>query len=585
MRYLALATDYDGTLAHDGSVDTTTVQALERARASGRKLIMVTGRELEDLIKVFPRLDLFDRIVAENGALLYRPAAREEKLLCDPYPPRFVQALRDKGVFPLSAGRAIVATVEPYEKQALDAIHELGLELHVVFNKGSVMVLPSGINKATGLKAALDELGLSAHNVVGAGDAENDHAFLSASGCAAAVANALPALKERADIVTRGARGAGVTELIDRMLGDDLLGVSARLNRHAVLVGKRPDGAEERIDPMGTNFLVAGTSGSGKSTVTAGILERLCDASYQYAIIDPEGDYTTLEDAVVVGDAHREPSAQEILDLLKKPGENVVVNLLGVPLEERPRYFRELLPRLVETRARTGRPHLIVVDEVHHLLPAARGPEPATPPPSTGMLYITVHPASVDPPVLAPVGVLLVTGQSPQETVADFSAAARRLAPAVEPRPLGPGEVLLWRPGSGLDPVRIQSEPPRAERRRHSRKYAEGNLGPDRNFVFTGPAGKLNLRAQNLAVFLQMAGGVDDETWLYHLRRGDYSDWFRKEIKDEELANEAADIEGQADQLPPAEMRAALRAAVERRYTLPADKASGKVTPVSERGA
>jgi hydroxymethylpyrimidine pyrophosphatase-like HAD family hydrolase len=231
MRYLALATDYDGTLAHDGSVDATTVQALERARASGRKLIMVTGRELEDLMKVFPRLDLFDRIVAENGALLYRPAAREEKLLCDPYPPRLVQALHDKGVFPLSAGRAIVATVEPYEKQALEAIHELGLELHVVFNKGSVMVLPSGVNKATGLKVALDELGLSAHNVVGVGDAENDHAFLSASGCAVAVANALPALKEHADIVTRAARGAGVTELIDRILADDLVGVTTRFDR------------------------------------------------------------------------------------------------------------------------------------------------------------------------------------------------------------------------------------------------------------------------------------------------------------------------------------------------------------------
>src|SRR5438067_12736811 len=89
-------------------------------------------------------------------------------------------------------------------------------ELHVIFNKGSVMVLPSGVNKATGLTAALAELGLAPEHTVGVGDAENDHAFLSLCGCGAAVANALPALKEKADLVTRGARGAGVTELIGR---------------------------------------------------------------------------------------------------------------------------------------------------------------------------------------------------------------------------------------------------------------------------------------------------------------------------------------------------------------------------------
>ena len=48
----------------------------------------------------------------------------------------------------------------------------------MIFNKGAVMILPSGVNKATGLAAALEELGLSPHNVVGVGDAENDHAFL-----------------------------------------------------------------------------------------------------------------------------------------------------------------------------------------------------------------------------------------------------------------------------------------------------------------------------------------------------------------------------------------------------------------------
>ena len=66
MRYLALACDYDGTLAHDGKVSKSTVEALKRYRASGRRLIMVTGRELEDLMLVFPELNMFERIVAEK---------------------------------------------------------------------------------------------------------------------------------------------------------------------------------------------------------------------------------------------------------------------------------------------------------------------------------------------------------------------------------------------------------------------------------------------------------------------------------------------------------------------------------------
>ncbi|MDO8945124.1 MAG: HAD-IIB family hydrolase, partial [Desulfobacterales bacterium] len=191
MRYLVLATDYDGTLAHHGLVSEPTLAALERLKHSGRKLILVTGRELEDLLRVFPQAGLFDRIVAENGALLYRPATGEEKTLGEPPPPAFVRRLRELGVGPLSTGRVIVATWTPFETAVLETIRELGLELQVIFNKGAVMVLPSGVNKATGLAAALKELALSPAVVVGIGDAENDHAFLQLCACAVAVENAL----------------------------------------------------------------------------------------------------------------------------------------------------------------------------------------------------------------------------------------------------------------------------------------------------------------------------------------------------------------------------------------------------------
>jgi hydroxymethylpyrimidine pyrophosphatase-like HAD family hydrolase len=227
MKYLLLATDYDGTIASQGSVDAPTIAALERVLASGRKLVLVTGRHLPDLKNVFPELGLFHRVVAENGALLYRPDNRKEKLLCEPPPERFLALLRERNV-PFSAGRGIVATIEPHQDAVLKAIHDLGLELHVIFNKGAVMVLPSGVNKATGLHSALDELGVSPHNVIGFGDAENDHAFLAVCECAVAVANALPTLKERADIVTHAGHGAGVAEIIDQLLADDLAGYPSR---------------------------------------------------------------------------------------------------------------------------------------------------------------------------------------------------------------------------------------------------------------------------------------------------------------------------------------------------------------------
>ncbi len=221
MRYIALATDYDGTLAHDGEVAAATVAALERLKQSGRKLIMVTGRELADLESVFPRLSLFDRVVAENGAVMYTPASREKLVLAEAPSSAFVEALRRRGVDPLSVGDSIVATQHPHETTALEAIRDLGLELHVVFNKGSVMILPSTVNKMSGLKVALKSLQISERDTVGIGDAENDHAFLKYCGFSVAVANALPSLKETADMTTQAEDGAGVVELIAMMLDDD----------------------------------------------------------------------------------------------------------------------------------------------------------------------------------------------------------------------------------------------------------------------------------------------------------------------------------------------------------------------------
>jgi HAD superfamily hydrolase (TIGR01484 family) len=568
MRYLALACDYDGTLAHNGRVDDATVAALERVLASGRKLLLVTGRELDDLRTVFPRLDLFERVVAENGAVLYRPGRREEKVLAERPPEDFIRALAARGVQPLSAGRVIVATRHPHETAVLEAIRDLGLELQVIFNQDAVMVLPAGVNKATGLAAALEELGLSPHNVAGVGDAENDHAFLRLCECSAAVANALPMLKETADLVTRGDHGAGVAELIERLVADDLREQEGRLTRHHLLLGTR-DSAEVRLPPYGTNVLIAGPSGSGKSSAATALLERLAEHRYQFCIIDPEGDYESFEGAVPLGNNRQGPGVDEVLQLLRAPGQNAVINLIGLPLADRPGFFHALLPRLLEMRARTGRPHWLVMDEAHHLLPASWQPGArALPDALECTLLITVHPDYLSPAVLAATDTVIAVGDTPGVTLGQFCAALGKEAPPAVP-PAEEGTVVLWPRGAGGPPFRLRVTPGRAERRRHTRKYAEGELPPDRSFYFIGPEGKLHLRAQNLILFLQMAEGVDDATWTHHLRRGDYSCWFRECIKDEALAGEAERIEGLAD-VSPAESRALIRAAVEQRYTRPA---------------
>ena len=568
MRYLALACDYDGTLAHDGRVDDATVAALERLRRSGRKLILVTGRELDDVMGLFPAIELFERVVAENGALLYRPATREERALGDPPPPRFVETLRKRGVTPLAVGRVIVATWESQETTVLETIRDLGVEMQVIFNKGAVMVLPSGVNKATGLNVALTELGLSAHNAVAVGDAENDHAFFRLCECSVAVANALPSLKDAADWVTAGDHGAGVEELIERLIADDLAGVDPR--RHDLLLGKTADGREVRIPACGETVMIAGSSGSGKSTLATAFLERLSECGYQYTIVDPEGDYHTLDGPAVLGEPHRPPTVEEICKLLEQPQESVVASLVGFALDERPSFFANLLPRLEQLRTSHGRPHWVMVDEAHHLFPASWD-EGGTAMPQLwhGLLLITVHPEHVSPKVTQHVDRLLVTGNHPRETMEGLCRAAGIDPPTMSEQPLATGEIALWNRRNGEAPLIFRVVPPKAERRRHRRKYAEGDL-KERSFVFRGPEDKLNLKAQNLTIFLRMAEGVDDDTWLWHLNRKDYSRWFRENIKDAELASEAERVEVEGEQMPVTSSKERIKSLVEERFTLPA---------------
>jgi HAD superfamily hydrolase (TIGR01484 family) len=572
MRYFCLACDYDGTIAHDGVCAPSTIAALKRVSASGRKLVLVTGRELSDLQQVLPDFAIFDRIVAENGALLYRPATKDQKVLAEAPPPEFVEELRRRGVNPVSVGQCIVASWHPFESTILEVIREQGLELQVIFNKNAVMVLPSGVNKASGLQVALDELRLSPHNAVSVGDAENDHVFLKQCECSVAVANALPSIKERADLVTSGSHGAGVEELIERLLSEDLASLAPRLKRHQVRLGRLEQGQEFCLEPYGSRLLIAGPSGAGKSTTVLALVERLIEKQYQVCLFDPEGDYDDFDQFVTLGGPERVPGVSEVLEVLNTRGQSLGINMLGVTLSDRPAFFMSLLARIQELRGRTGRPHWILIDEAHHLLPSTLDSASLTIPKDlSSAALVTVHPENVAREVLSSVNGIVAIGPDPARVIGQFKAGAGKDLPqtALPEPPYESDEAIVWLFSESAQPVKVQVEPAKAELRRHRRKYASGELGEDKSFFFRGPQGKLNLRAQNMNMFAQLAEGVDEETWDFHLRRADYSRWLRDSVKDQSIADEVDKIERNRE-LPATASRAQILDAIRKHYTAPA---------------
>jgi HAD superfamily hydrolase (TIGR01484 family) len=569
VRYLALASDYDGTLAHNGVVDDATIRAVERLIHSGRRLLLVTGRELPDLLTVFPRIDLCERVIAENGAVVYNPATREKRVLADRPPQSFLDNLRARGIDSIRTGDVIVATWHPYETQVMDAIRESGLELQIIFNKEAVMVLPSGINKMTGLCAALEELKLSRHNIVGVGDAENDHAFLESCECSVAVANAIPSLKEKANFVTASERGAGVVELIDKLISNDLSDLAQGRRGESILIGQA-EGQAVALPVYGSNVLVCGQSGSGKSTLVTGLLERIIDLNYQMCLVDPEGDYENLPGCRTVGDDKQAPTIKQLKQALEEPATQVVVNLVGVSPSDRPECFASLIAEIQELRIRTGRPHWLVIDEAHHVIPADWAPSS---PELTGQLsnvvFITVHPGHVSPAALSKVNTMIVVGREPKRLLDEFAKTINVPAPDAPSQDLDPGKALVWFRDENRAVSNVQVEPSRFEHQRHRRKYAEGELEPERSFYFTGTDGQMNLRAQNLNTFIQLAEGIDQKTWLFHLRRGDFSQWLRSSLKDDELADQIADVE-KDERLPDQESRQRVKELIQEKYTAPA---------------
>jgi hydroxymethylpyrimidine pyrophosphatase-like HAD family hydrolase len=567
MWFHVLACDYDRTTAFAGTVLPETFEALARVRKSGRRIVLVTGRQLDDLLAVCPQIDQFDLAVAENGAVLYDPQAKKADVLVEPPPPAFGAALTAHGV-PWSAGRVIVSTVVPYETTVLETIRELGLELQIIFNVEAVMVLPTGVSKASGLRRALRRLGVSRHNAVAIGDAENDHAFLRTAGFGVAVSNAVPALAAEADYVTTQPNGAGVRELCDLLLEDDLGPLRRHLMGRQVVLGTRPDGSPFSYPVFGPNLLITGTSGTGKSTLAGVFVERLVRDDYVICLLDPEGDFRSLaeHEGIVVlsseeGDEQADVRADEVAQLVRHRGTSVVIDLSQLTKDEKVRAAGHFLHAVQRLRGETGAPHWLIVDEAHHLFPpggsVAQEPLPSD---TTGLCLITNEPQLVD-------GGILSLAHHVFSTAVE---AVTQVLPLVKPDqipdgPLATGEALSIRLDGGAPVERFTVAKRETHHKRHVKKYATGKLPMERAFHFTGPQATLDLVAQNLETFSMLARGVDDATWLHHLRRGDMADWFEREIKDPELAAEVRAVA--ANGADADRSRRAVLEAIGKRYT------------------
>jgi len=367
MRFAALAVDFDGTIAREGVVPPELLAALEQVKASGRRVILVTGRDLDELLGIFPSVTLFDRVVAENGALLYRPATGEREQLGPEPGETFVEALRARGVTPLAVGRSIVATVQPYEKEVLETIRDLGLERQVIFNKGAVMVLPSGVNKATGLATALAELKLSPRNVVAMGDGENDHAMLEMAELGVAVANAIPTLREAAHRVTTGSDHEGVLEVILDLLATDMASPNRRPGR-SLLLGRSAEGRDVCMPAVGSSVLIAGESRADSVGFAHRLLERIRAQGYQCCVLDTTGEHRDVKDAIVLGGVEAPPEARAVVEALEAPEVAVVADLRALKGDACAAWMADFATRLAELRRTRCRPHRLVLDDAHDLL-------------------------------------------------------------------------------------------------------------------------------------------------------------------------------------------------------------------------
>lgn len=551
MTFKALACDYDGTLASHDRIGEEALAALARARAAGLRLILVTGRTFFELIRVCEPLDLFDTVVAENGGVLYFPTTGVMRDQAPPPPPRLLAELDRRGVT-FQAGRVVVGTWRSEEERVRLVLADLGVSMEIVYNRAALMLLPPGVSKGVGVGLAIRALGLSFHDVLALGDAENDLDFFEACGWTASPINAVPELKDRADWIFPGENGTAIAQAITGPILSGLLPV-ARSRRHRVALGWSAETAEEvAIPERGVNVLIQGDPLSGKSWLAGVLIERLLGRRYAVVVIDPEGDYHVLTPLpgvswTEVADRGDWERALERFD--HDPQACVVLDLSTLPQARKVELMETGLELLREWRRRRGMPHWVILDEAHYSLHLDGVADRALGIEDKGFCLVTYRASRLRESVLKATDVFLFASTTAVEEL-DFlrplldglSADAASVVSTLPNLPLG--EFLLIRTeGAGARVQTFVAAPRLTSHVRHLRKYAEGRLPDDRCFFFRTPDGRLAATAESLGGFLHAVTRVGEEVLRFHAARGDFSRWLLDVFADRELGRQLAKIE------------------------------------------
>lgn len=518
----AIALDLDGTIAHGGAVSDRAMEAISLARADGLAVVLVTGRILSEMHADFPALsDAFDAVVAENGAVLTLPDGA--RLLARPVDLALAQALGAAGAH-VRSGQVLLAGSAHDTELVLGEVGRLGLDCQLLRNRDELMVLPSGVSKGTGLIAALDELGLSAHNAIAVGDAENDLALFEAAELGVAVSNAVPSLKQHADLILDQADGEGVAGLVNGPVVRGCFPI--RPTRRRLEIGRFTDGDAATIPGAQANVLVCGASGAGKSHMAGLLIEQWVAAAYSVLVIDVEGDHIGLghlRNTAVLGDGSRLPSAHELVSVLRAQRASVVLDLSLTPPRERGTYLHEVAAAVEAERAISGTPHWIVVDEAHQTLGEAGAATAVFRPGDLGYCLITYVPEQLSETARAAIDLTIRVTGGPM------------------PGMSGTGTALL-REG-GAPERQFVLAPRRTPHRRHWHKYAVEPLPAHRWFRFRSVAGPELCAARDLREFSKALQEVEPSSAEYHLCRGDFSRWLIGTLQDRDLGAAVAAVE------------------------------------------
>lgn len=573
MKCTTLALDYDGTIAEHDRLDPGVRTAIASARSRGITVLLVTGRILDDLRRVTSGdLRFVDAVVAENGAVVHVPQSGYTNVLAPLIPPALLEGLRQDGIA-FTAGQCLVDADANQSLRVVEVIRRLELPLVPIFNRSRVMILAQGVSKATGLRAVLDMLRLSARNTVAVGDAENDHDLLRPAEVGAAVAWGSASLKAAADVVVEGGGPSAVAAFIDRLAAEGRLPAVARPRRRLSL-GHTEDGHEFSLAVRGRNMLIAGDEKSGKSWIAGKLCEQLILLGYSLCVIDPAGDYRTLESMAgvrVLGGDEPLPTPYELQRAVQYPDRSVVIDLSRTPRADAIEYVASALEALALLRRRAGLPHRVVVDHAHHFLPGA-GATALLDLDVNGYTLVTNRASALPQEFIAATEVMLVTCESDPAEVERLRAGCswceggtptdwdfiRRLAvgqavalPITDEA--GGAPRLFWT-GQRLTP----HVTPRG-------KDVDVPVPASRAFLFHYGGRLWSVRT--LGAFVAAIEDVQPVDLSGYLRRGDFSRWVAEVLGDRGLAGELDAIERNRG-IDPREAAAEIAAAVRSRYDL-----------------